>query len=135
MLDFIVRASDGSVDVDATTAKFMEALLAFQQNEADNNAAIGQAVRAVFAKAGEKTIPKPELRFLTCLELGLAPGDKSKYEAFDTFLTSNPVEFVISAGRSGGVKHVLPKTEAEVTAEAEVAATPAAKTRKNRKAA
>ena len=134
MLDFVVRATDGSVDVDASTVKFLDSLNAFVASEAENNAAIGVAVRAVFAKNGEKTISKPELRIFTCMELGLGVGDKSKHDAFDAFLASNPVEFPISAGRMGGVKHVLPKSDTDAEATSTPVEAPA-KPKKSRKVA
>ncbi len=135
MLDFVVRATDGSVDVDASTAKFLDGLAAFTAAEVESNEAIGAAVRAVFAKnltaeGAEKTIPKPDLRVLTCVEMGLSPIDKSKHEAFDAFLASNPLEFNVSSGRTGGVKHVLPTDGAAETAAAPVATTKPKKGRK-----
>jgi len=70
---YVVRAGNGSIDLDATCAKFAKDLLAFQAEMETENEAVGAAVNAVFDQFPGARINMPALVNYSLQRLNVQP--------------------------------------------------------------
>lgn len=107
MNSYVVRGANGSVDADATVAKFESDLAAHIAKVEQSEARIASAMTAVFDAHKGQSITKPALTSLVLNALGSGPESfKSDSDAVAAFLKANSgegQEYVINKGKGGGV--------------------------------
>jgi hypothetical protein len=107
---YVVRAGDGSIDLDATCAKFARDLLAFQAERETETEAVGTAVNAVFDQFPGARINMPALVNYALQRLNVQPENfRILSEKVQSYVRdhSGPREsgalFHIGKGKGGGV--------------------------------
>jgi hypothetical protein len=110
---YVIRANDGSVDVNATTAKFDSELAQFCANSVSQTAEIQEAVTAMFdsqpAEQRGTCIRCERVMHTVMSRMNVNDEDfVDVKEAILSFLRTS-TEYVITRGRSGGVYRVCDK--------------------------
>jgi hypothetical protein len=103
LASYVVRDSNGAVDVSATLDKFQDDLETYQAERETELGTIGDAVHAVFATHKGASINMPALTSLTLTKLSVQPENFATLsERVQDYVRTNP-EFHIGKGKGGGV--------------------------------
>lgn len=110
MNEFLVRGSDGTVDVDATTLKFRGALEVYIAERETENALIAAAVSEVFDQFKGANINMPALTSYALQRLNATPSNfMALSERIQEYVRENAGEggiYKIAKGKGGGVRRV-----------------------------
>lgn len=106
--NYVVRGSDGSVDTDATLAKFESTLSAYIVERETEQSTIAAAVGAVFDAHKGTAINMPALTSLTVQRLNAQPENfKTLSERVQSYVREqskgDSSMFLIAKGKGGGV--------------------------------
>ena len=108
---YVVLFSDGSINHEATVAKFAGDLSRFEAERELEASTIGAAVHALFDRHVGKRMPTPFVVAEALKALNAQPENyKVLSDKVTEFLRTSP-EFSISRGKSGGVGRVCDLTE------------------------
>lgn len=103
---YVVFGLNGSVDREATIAKFSGDLAAWEADREADNAAIGVAVHTLFDRHLGKRIPMPFLTGEVLKALSAQPDNyKSLTEKVADYIRTSP-EFDTAKGKGGGCGRV-----------------------------
>ena len=103
---YVVRFSDGSIDHEATVAKFSNDLIDFENRQNSENGTIGAVLHGIFDKHLGKRIPMPYVVTEALKALNVQPDNfQALTEKVENFARNSP-EFSIAKGRGGGVGRV-----------------------------
>lgn len=106
LADSAVRATDGSIDVEATLAGVAEQLLALVEAESTLNENIAAAVGAVFDTHWGKVLPMPAVCSLAAGLMGVTPDAYTEtVAAIGRYIRSNAA-FKVAKGKGGGVSRL-----------------------------
>lgn len=116
MKEYVVRRSEtGSVDVDATIAKFAGELQSYLNGVETLSDSIGVAVEQVFDAHKGASIPLPALVSIALTALGVSPTNFTEMsEAVADYVRSHKDVYQMSKGKGGGVRRIAdipPKTD------------------------
>lgn len=107
---YVVRTDDGSIDHDATVAKFSGELVRYAAECETEAAAIGVHVNAVFDQYRGANLNMPALTSMTLTRLNCQPeAFKVLTEKVQGYIRDRAGEggaFTISKGKGGGVRRV-----------------------------
>jgi hypothetical protein len=102
LAQYIVRLTDGSLDLDSTTLKFQADCEKYEiENKADN-AAVKDAIHAVFDQY-PSNINMPALVSLVAGKLGASPAQFETIKDRVADVIHASPEFKVAKGRNGGV--------------------------------
>lgn len=103
---YVVFGSNGSVDHEATLAKFAGDLASWEAQREADNAAIGVAVHSLFDRHLGKRLPMPFLTGEVLKALNAQPENyKSLTEKLTDYVRTSP-EFDTAKGKGGGCGRV-----------------------------
>lgn len=110
---FAMRTKDGSVDVQATHARFTHELHHFISSEKMDNEVIAAAVRQAFATHNVTTLPMGAVLQYTMELLNVAPPDYSMIrDRVQKYVRNNVNRFKVAKGKGGGVSWIPDQTAA-----------------------
>jgi hypothetical protein len=111
---FLVRFSDGSINVSASVAAFETALHGYVKSTEETNSGIDAAVNAVFDKHKGVRMPVPTLVSLALGELNCSASDWSeRSKQVHAYVSNNKGLFEVKKGKSGGVARIADLTPAQ----------------------
>lgn len=106
--EFLVRSESGSVDLDATTAKFRGALEVYLTQRETEASKIAEAVHAIYDEYKGASLNMPALCSFTAARLGATPATHAVLcERTAEYVRENAGEgktFTIAKGKNGGVR-------------------------------
>lgn len=107
---YVVRDTNGAVDMDATVLKFRTDLDAHLAARAERDSQIADAVNAVFDQYRGANINLPALETLALSKLGADPSNYGELaEALRSYIKDNSGEggaFKVAKGKGGGCHRV-----------------------------
>ena len=106
LADSAVRATDGTINVEATLAGVAEQLLALVEAESSLSGSIAAAVGAVFDTHRGKVLPMPAVCSLAAGLMGVTPSEFNEtVNAIARHIRSNAT-FKVAKGKGGGVSRI-----------------------------
>jgi hypothetical protein len=113
---YVVRDSNGSVDYEATSNKFLNELGAWDTKQGCDVPAITAAIHSVYDRLSVIRINKPALLSYVLVELQVSPTAYKEISArVELVLKSDPC-FETTKGKNGGITRVSKKAPEQVTA-------------------
>jgi hypothetical protein len=116
---FLVRFSNGSINVTASVSAFEAALNDYVKASEETNSGIDAAVNAVFDKHKGARMPVPTLVSLALGEMNCSASDwAERSKQVHAYVTGNKGLFEVKKGKGGGVARLadLPAPAAPATA-------------------
>lgn len=114
--DYLVKRENGSVDSEASIAKFREELANYVVKVEATNGKIAEAVKAVFDTHKGVRMNLPALTSFSLTQLGATPANHAELtEAVQAYVRANAKEggiFEIQKGHGGGCCRVCDKKPA-----------------------
>lgn len=113
---YVVRDSNGSVDYEATSNKFLNELGTWDTKQGCDVPAITAAIHSVYDRLGVIRINKPALLSYVLVELQVSPTAYKEISArVEQVLKADPC-FETTKGKNGGITRVSKKAPEQVPA-------------------
>jgi hypothetical protein len=114
---YVVRALNGSVDIESTVAKFQTDLEKFAALQEADEAAIASAVAAVFDEHPNTNLNLPAVASLAFNKMGLGAASYTEMvERIQDHVRNAKTLYVIKKGKGGGCSRVKAEATTETPA-------------------